>query len=714
MSRWTAIDIGLGLAVVIVVVAVGLSEGQVSSSPGVSGGNSAGGSIASGTTGQPAVFLTPNSIGSEPNYFYADTYAGATVDVKVNACLVAAEAVAGICDARALGGDQTVAAQINVGNANQDKVTLLLPRQGHWLGTMNDGTSAVIFQYSETSIIGMNPGGSTDFYIGASSTSSLGYIYTTDPTDPNSTPGVAKYLWASGFAIFNSASAGHATATNIGARFMAMQDNTVWDSIYVFDGKDTTAAVVDSVCCAATFRNFTVNSNYTVGATPLAIRQNVSSVGIDIMNFFGLSATHPGANKPVIALSDSGSGVVVNIFGLYVETGQTNSSTCMINIDSGVHSLSVTGAYFFSRVNGATFPGICNNGAYATTITASGLNFGQGGNTWALPATAVIDAVASPNITALTDAIGDFSVYAGKSSSLTTSVTPATFSAAGAVSTPGLQVTGAPFTGGSGTTTLPQFYVSGAGGAPTGWNTSGTVLGVNGPAAGTSDLIAAFNNGGSVAQFKVSSGGSVTQNGSLFFNTTGLRLSMNSDVSLGRGAAGLWNMGTGAAASQAGFTKSAMTVSTAADVTCGTGGTISSCTAATTIPGLTFTLPLLATNWGMDCDLVVGQATAPTANQWLIQTATNGVTSTTASYIMGTAATAMAVGAVTDQASTTTAFQIAPSWTLGGTATKMPVHIHAFFTGVSVSGTVINLQVIAPTVADLLTIYEGSKCALTP
>lgn len=187
------------------------------------------------------------------------------------------------------------------------------------------------------------------------------------------------------------------------------------------------------------------------------------------------------------------------------------------------------------------------------------------------------------------------------------------------------------------------------------------------------------------------------------------------DTAFSRAAAGLAAMGTGAANSVAGFVKSAMTAAiTTADVTCGTGGTISSCVAATTITGLTFTLPLFATNWAMDCDLVVGQATAATANQWLIQTATNGVTNTTASYTMATAATAMAVGAVTDQASTTTAFQIAPSWTLGGTATKMPVHIHAMFEGVSVSGTVINLQVIAPTVGDLLTIYRGASCSLHP
>lgn len=187
------------------------------------------------------------------------------------------------------------------------------------------------------------------------------------------------------------------------------------------------------------------------------------------------------------------------------------------------------------------------------------------------------------------------------------------------------------------------------------------------------------------------------------------------DTGVTRKAAGFVVAGTGASGSLAGYFQGANTAAvTAADVTCGTTGTIADCTTAKTITGLTFTLPLSAVNWAMDCDLVVGQATAATANQWLIQTATNGVTNTTASYTMATAATAMAVGAVTDQASTTTAFQIAPSWTLGGTATKMPVHIHAYFEGVSVSGTVINLQVIVPTVGDLLTIYRGASCSLHP
>jgi hypothetical protein len=107
------------------------------------------------------------------------------------------------------------------------------------------------------------------------------------------------------------------------------------------------------------------------------------------------------------------------------------------------------------------------------------------------------------------------------------------------------------------------------------------------------------------------------------------------------------------------------TAALTADWTCGTAGTVSSCVAATIIGSgggvpLTFTLPLAAQSYTLECDGVVGQATAATANQWNLLTATNGATNVTANYSMATAATASAFGAVTDQASTTTTFQIAP------------------------------------------------------
>jgi hypothetical protein len=152
---------------------------------------------------------------------------------------------------------------------------------------------------------------------------------------------------------------------------------------------------------------------------------------------------------------------------------------------------------------------------------------------------------------------------------------------------------------------------------------------------------------------------------------------------------------------------------TGSDWSCGTTGTVSSCVAAQTIGTLTWTLPLATGNWSMDCTLIVGQATGVTANNWNLQTATNGVTNTEADFEQATAAAAVASGVTTGQASTTTTFNIGGTWTQGATGTKMPAHIHATFEGVSASGTVVNLQLVAPTVGDLVTIYRGSSCSMT-
>jgi hypothetical protein len=151
-----------------------------------------------------------------------------------------------------------------------------------------------------------------------------------------------------------------------------------------------------------------------------------------------------------------------------------------------------------------------------------------------------------------------------------------------------------------------------------------------------------------------------------------------------------------------------------ADWTCGTGGTVSSCVAATIVGStgtpMTITLPLQALSWDFDCDGVVSSTTGTPANNWNMITATNGATNVTASYSMGTAAAVPGFGATTDQASTTTTFSIGGTWTLGAAATKFPFHIHARIEGASASGTVVSLQLVDPTVADLLTIYRGMEC----
>jgi hypothetical protein len=102
MSRWTAIDIGLGLAVVIVVIAVGLSQGQVSGSPGVTG-----------PTGGSTQILS------------ADKFAGADFCAQVNAAYLALPATGGTIDARNFSG--TLACNSNMFHGINRSVSVQWP-----------------------------------------------------------------------------------------------------------------------------------------------------------------------------------------------------------------------------------------------------------------------------------------------------------------------------------------------------------------------------------------------------------------------------------------------------------------------------------------------------------------------------------------------------------------------------------------------------------
>jgi hypothetical protein len=159
-----------------------------------------------------------------------------------------------------------------------------------------------------------------------------------------------------------------------------------------------------------------------------------------------------------------------------------------------------------------------------------------------------------------------------------------------------------------------------------------------------------------------------------------------------------------------------LSVKMTADWTCGTGGTVTGCAAGTIVGAsgtpLTLTLPLAAVSWYWECDGVVGQATAATANTWSFLTATNAPTNMEATYLQGDSATTFAGGATTG-ISSTTATAIGGTWTLGASGTKMPFQIRGTVEGASASGTVLSLYLTSGSNSDLITIYRGAKCSAT-
>lgn len=84
---------------------------------------------------------------------------------------------------------------------------------------------------------------------------------------------------------------------------------------------------------------------------------------------------------------------------------------------------------------------------------------------------------------------------------------------AGALSASAVTFTGAPITGGSGTTTFPLFYIN-DGTGPTTLNTAGTELGINAPTGFTGNFVDFHLNGGASA-FSVNSVGTVLAAGNV-------------------------------------------------------------------------------------------------------------------------------------------------------------------------------------------------------
>ena len=94
-----------------------------------------------------------------------------------------------------------------------------------------------------------------------------------------------------------------------------------------------------------------------------------------------------------------------------------------------------------------------------------------------------------------------------------------TFSVAGAASAAGVTFTGAPFTGGSGTTTFPYIYCNNGATGPTTFSTSGTEIGCNAPSGWAGNFLDFHVNGAasvfSVAASGATAGRSFSANGGL-------------------------------------------------------------------------------------------------------------------------------------------------------------------------------------------------------
>lgn len=123
-----------------------------------------------------------------------------------------------------------------------------------------------------------------------------------------------------------------------------------------------------------------------------------------------------------------------------------------------------------------------------------------------------------------------------------------TNSKAGAASTPAETFSGAPFTGGTATTTFPLFYLNQGSTAVTTFSTNGTEIGVNAPSGFTGLLMDMYVNGGS-SLFNVNASGNGGVAGSWFVGTSA-NVQSNITFAGATGAASIFNGLTGNAICQ--------------------------------------------------------------------------------------------------------------------------------------------------------------------
>lgn len=216
--------------------------------------------------------------------------------------------------------------------------------------------------------------------------------------------------------------------------------------------------------------NFSGTSNYPISGALTSCSAATSAVSYNTTSHaFGCNTV--------------GLGTVTSVTG---NAGLTGTVTTTGNI--GIAALLADGilqnATGGSAVPTAVAIPSCSAGSSALTYNTS---------THAWGCNTISSGTITVNTTTITSGTGNRLVFDnagtfGEISQLTSVSGALTLTTAGAASTPAVTLSGAPFTGGSGTTTFPLFYLN-SGTAPTNFSTNGTVLGINAPSGFTGDLV---------------------------------------------------------------------------------------------------------------------------------------------------------------------------------------------------------------------------------
>lgn len=338
---------------------------------------------------------------------YSNLYSGATLDVRANSCIKDAETgtngnTSHICDSRAEGGTQTIAAPIVVGDPSGDDVTWLLPENCTWNATNSIGSSkSAIFQYQFTHILGVASNPARCDVIDQAGNRGINALY------QNSATG---YYKAEGFALRDTYSGGGTTTSGAVMLIPGGLDTTSYSDIgvasYVRGITGILIGKSGSPCCSINFNRVEVGGNYT-GGIPVDIEGNGANEAHAVW-FFNSSFTHPAPGLPTFKCTDTSTdkASLVGFFGIYEEPNGADTIT-PINQITGCGSVIFNGMEI-ENVGGSISKatGISVDSSNVTSLEVAGLTMRHG---FARPATAIVNS--STGETIQTDSQGHLSGY---------------------------------------------------------------------------------------------------------------------------------------------------------------------------------------------------------------------------------------------------------------------------------------------------------------
>jgi len=252
-----------------------------------------------------------------------------------------------------------------------------------------------------------------------------------------------------------------------------------------------------------------LQTTVSTGTAPLVVASTTQVANLNASSLGGATFAAPGA----IGSTTPGTAA----FSTLSATGGITATS------DGVH------AGYDSLAGNTTNPAIVANtagdlGPNVTTFTAYALQRPSAGPSVAsvLCLAAVSSSVAAESFCGVT----------GSGGTVVEANSP-TFPAAGAASTPGVSITGAPYTGGTATTNFPQLYIN-DGAAVTTFSTGGTEFGINAPSGFGGHFLNFFVNGGST-RFRVDNAGDLFVAGTATLSST-LGLSGTTAPTIANGA----------------------------------------------------------------------------------------------------------------------------------------------------------------------------------